>query len=305
MRCELLFAFLLVMLVPVSVCAWGATGHHVTAAIAEAHLSPQAVKATYVLLGEGVNLTTIASWADTTARTLYPWSEPLHFVDVQDAARSYVRARDCLVTGKGCVDTSLGNYTTRTDEAGTSTDAQTMALKFVVHFAGDIHQPLHVAYAGDRGGNTLHGTFVCEQNKHHGNLHQMWDTTLLEYHIQQDFSESIDTFVSYLVSNASAIAGNDWSVCNKTPHTTITLGAPSPVPPCTQTWAEETFELALAYAYTDTNGQRLTNNFVLSDAYYQRAVPILEQQLTRGGLRLAALLNNLWTDEEEKIPREE
>jgi hypothetical protein len=109
----------------------------------------------------------IASWADNI---LYPdtdpdylnwqWSKQLHYVDTQDWACVYDREKDCNWTsGQRCVDGAIQNYTGRLADSQEDPIQREQALQFLIHFIGDAHQPLHAGFAGDRGGNEIHGKF--------------------------------------------------------------------------------------------------------------------------------------------------
>ena len=150
---------------------WGADGHSLLASIAQSVLSNESldfVRAHLPWYTSG-NISMLASWPDFI---LYPdtnpvdylnwqWSKQLHFVDTKDWACEYNREQDCDWTGEQrCVDGTIQNYTRRLAD-GQQDDVQRQeALKFLVHFIGDAHQPLHAGFKGDRGGNSIRGEKV-------------------------------------------------------------------------------------------------------------------------------------------------
>lgn len=167
--------------------AWGPVGHRTVARIAEQHLDPRVRAEVAALAGPG-GLAGIAVWADEMRsdprfRGEVPGSvdtRPWHYINARDAD-DYRRV--LAASGRnGTVDHIVeaiafaeGRLADRTGADGTGTE-RAEALRWLVHFIGDLHQPLHVGYAEDRGGNTI----VVEGAGGPGNLHRLWDMTLVE-----------------------------------------------------------------------------------------------------------------------------
>lgn len=144
---------------------WGLIGHGLVARLAQSQLSDTANEWVneYIpnnLLG---NLDKIASWPDWI---LYPdsnpydykswqWSHALHFIDTPDWNCTYIPARDCV--DNICVDGAIQNYSRRLISEQTDYVEQQQALFFLVHFLGDVHQPLHAGFKSDFGGNAVKG----------------------------------------------------------------------------------------------------------------------------------------------------
>src|SRR5581483_11849536 len=122
----------------------------IVAEIAQRRLSPAAVQAVEQALGRGHSLASVASWADDV-RDIAPQTYNWHFVDIPIAADAYDPARDCAPGPKGdCVIAELDRLS---DQLQCGTDAEKLdALKFAVHFVGDVHQPLHTVLE-EKGGN--------------------------------------------------------------------------------------------------------------------------------------------------------
>jgi hypothetical protein len=266
---------------------WGHEGHEITAAIAQNLLGNNANSNVNQLLG-GATMESIASWADQVRRDpAYKWSGPLHFINSPDWACNYDRNRDCHSEDgdpMACVDGAIQNYTARVTDGSIGADQNAEALKFLVHFVGDIHQPLHCGFTSDRGGNSIEGTFEGEAS----NLHHVWDTSILLKRMNENYSGDQDAMAAALTKHVQtdwAPLAQQWTTCNNTaPH-----GA------CSDQWGMESVTLACGYAYVDTDGQtHLTDGFELGDGYYLRTSPIVEQQLAKGGVRLAAILNSLF-----------
>jgi len=203
----------------------------------------------------------------------WSWSAPFHYADTPDWSCDYVPA-DC--PKEGCIVTAISNYTAQL--SGGSKQSQEAAIRFVVHFHGDIHQPLHCGFLSNLGGNQLTGTYFGSPN----NLHSIWDTSLITTRLQNDFGNNQDKYVDYLVAQINGQWKNDapgWLKCPKNEY------------PCPAEWASESAKLACDYAYTDQNGKKIAKNFVLAQPYYENVKDVVDLQLAKGGYRLAETLN--------------
>jgi hypothetical protein len=153
--------------------AWGELGHATVAYVAQNFLSTStATWAKGVLNDTSTSyLASIASWADDyRSTTAGKWSSPLHFIDAQDNPPAQCDVdynRDCGSTG--CVVSALKNYTQRVGDGRLTAANVNEALKFIVHFVGDVAQPLHDE-ALDVGGNDIDVTFDGFSD----NLHSDW-----------------------------------------------------------------------------------------------------------------------------------
>jgi len=254
--------------------AWGNDGHEIVGSIATQFLSKEAQTLVQNVLG-GQDLTSVATWADVIKEeSEYRWSAPLHYINTPDWECSFVYDQDC--SDDVCVAGAIANYTTRI--GSTDGDQQTEALKFLVHFVGDIHQPLHVAFASDEGGNTEKGTFLDFQHKA---LHAIWDTSILETRMNNDFQGSQADWTAYLVNRTTG------DLASQVPNWNQYAAKDE------NNWGAESAAIACKYAYTDETGAHITDGFDLQDSYYEFVLDTVEQQLIKGGIRLAAALNLL------------
>ncbi|EDQ89376.1 uncharacterized protein MONBRDRAFT_32441 [Monosiga brevicollis MX1] len=153
--------------------AWGPIGHQTTAAIAETLLTEKAATTVAQIL-DNASMVSVSTWADDVRSTsAWAWSAPLHFIDTPDRVCSFDYSRDCQNDGRPdfCVAGAIVNYTRQLELAvaqGRLQDETTQeALKFVIHFLGDIHQPLHVSFTSDEGGNLVNVTFFGEPENLH------------------------------------------------------------------------------------------------------------------------------------------
>src|SRR5712692_7044039 len=146
---------------------WGQEGHRVVASIAERHLTTQARAKVQEILGADSSLVAVATWADDV-RNFRPETRPWHFIDIPLKDSAIDPQRDC--NNGNCVTAAISHFIGVLKDSSTTPDAKREALKFIVHFVGDLHQPLHCEDNKDRGGNQKKITFFGQP----GNLHSTW-----------------------------------------------------------------------------------------------------------------------------------
>jgi hypothetical protein len=158
---------------------WGQEGHSIVAELAQHRLTDASVSALQKLLGRNVSLASIASWADDY-RAEHPETGGWHFVNIPDDRATYDPAVDCAK--QNCAVDAITHFTAVLGDCAKTAEEQTEALKFIVHFVGDIHQPLHstdradpYTRKDDQGGNLVKVTFFGADT----NLHAVWDTGLI------------------------------------------------------------------------------------------------------------------------------
>lgn len=182
----LLAAFLLLAAGPAA--AWGKLGHRLVATLATEELSPAArAEAARLMAGEPEpTLAGISTWADQLREHdpgLGRRSAPWHYVNLGEHGCRYDAATACR--GGDCVVEAIREQAAILADRSRSDAERLRALKFVVHFIGDVHQPLHAGFARDRGGNRIQvrlpAPFIPPYaNGNPGsNLHSVWDGGLL------------------------------------------------------------------------------------------------------------------------------
>lgn len=255
--------------------AWGLQGHRLVALVAANHLTASARRNVAWLLPD-TTLTGVASWADDY-RTDNSHTGLWHYVDVPLDAMTYDRDRDCprqpgIAAGsrgdrwRDCVvDRILYNQERLADTSLDRAD-RAIALKFLVHFIGDLHQPFHALDLA-RGGNDIpvvaFGSETCRRSDgttYSCNLHSVWDTVLVAHRQLSDRQ--------YHDELSRQITQRRWD----------TLAARSPAE-----WAMESHALARAAL--------LPRLGVVDEAYYRAHISLVDERLALGGLRLAAVLN--------------
>jgi hypothetical protein len=241
--------------------AWGPIGHRVTGAIAERNLSGIARANVELLLGEE-DLAEAATWPDDMK------SDPSDFWQKQASVWHYVTVRegDAYSSGdapaQGDAMTALTRFTTTLRDPSVSADDRRLALRFIVHIIGDLHQPLHAGGGDDRGGNDVKVSWFGRST----NLHSVWDSAMIEQR-SLSYSELAD-WLSRAITPLQVIAWND-----RDPHT----------------WIGESIALRKTIYPAD-------NNLSWDYAYQHRLE--LDDRLKHAGIRIAAYLN--WVFEQPR-----
>jgi hypothetical protein len=267
----------------------GDEGHKVIALIAEHYLDPAVrAKVAGLLAADTDTLTdhdisSEATWADKyrdsdrdTSKIRYEATWRWHFVDIElerpdltSACYGHPALPPGVPASKGppqaCVVDKINQFAAELCDRATGASEQLVALKFLLHFVGDLHQPLHAADDHDAGGNKK---LAAGEGTHPSNLHHYWDV---------EFGERLGTdprqVAATLIERISEPQRKDWL-----------SGTPAD-------WAMEAFALAKrdAYGLLLPPGDRGT--YSLSAAYTDQAEQDVALQLSRAGVRLAGVLN--------------
>lgn len=259
-----LLAGILLLQVPMQAFAWGKTGHRIVGEIAYRHLTPKAKKAVDAILGRQ-KLALIATWpdfikSDTTGK--YKETNTWHYIDAPEKADmgqflQYAKSKE-----------EANAYSKEQDFINTLKDPKAsqadklFALTFLTHVVGDIHQPLHVGTSEEgSGGNKISVTW----NNLPTNLHSVWDEKLIEFQdlSYTEYSNAIDTASA---ADIKAIVSGTYT-----------------------DWMYESHVLANGILAEVHSGDKLN---VYKYDYYHHA--LLNRQLLKGGLRLAAILNEIY-----------
>jgi hypothetical protein len=264
----------LAAIAPSPALAWGKTGHRVVAAIADTQLSGLARAQIAQILGPGESLADVANWPDEMRSDPSPYwqkkSPPWHYVTLNGISYDHAPPEgDALAA-------LAGFRKTLRDPKASLADKQ-LALRFVIHLVGDLHQPLHVGKCCDRGGNEVKVTWFGKST----NLHSVWDSALVDEE-QLSFSELADKLERH-TSDAQRIAWwdinpRDW--ISESGQIRDTL-YPPPVKASTE---------SNRYA---KDGEKLP---ALAYAYVYKFTPVMERRLSQAGVRLAAYLNAIYAE---------
>jgi hypothetical protein len=256
--------------VPAALRAWGPEGHFLVARIALSQMTPETKRAVLDLL-EGDDFVASATWADEI-RSQRPESYNWHFVNIPYSEMTYVPERDCKPTASGdCVIAELERNRRVLSDATAPKAIRKEALKFLIHFVADLHQPLHAIDSHDRGGNDVHVVLDGRLPPPRPlNLHAVWDTTLI------------------------SLSGMDEAAYLNSLLRDLRTNPVSPFPLDFVKWAQEAHQIAVEYVYTY---KRFSPSGPPADpielnAEYQKKAPLaIDHQLELAGVRLAGILN--------------
>lgn len=269
--------------------AWGDEGHEIVALIAQHYLTPSVRAKVQTLLASDrsalvadSSIATQATWADRYrdsdrdgSQQRYQRSRQWHYVDLQRSSPNLARAcfgHAALPAGmaasagpaNACVVDKIDQFEKELQDQATSAAERCLALQFLLHFIGDLHQPLHAISDHDEGGNRKQ---VLATGMRAASLHHYWD----------------NNFVRELGSEPQAVANALIAAITFTDIKAWSRGS-------TADWARESFSQAIAQAY-DPLPQPANGRYRLSAAYVDNAVNTVRLQLSRAGVRLAAVLN--------------
>lgn len=257
----LLAATLALLLVPHDAFAWGRLGHRLVAALAWDDLTPAArAQVAQLLQGEAdPTLPGIASWADELRENdpqLGKRTSKWHYVNIGEDDCRYLQARHCA--NGDCVVEAIKAQTAILADTARPKAERLQALKFVVHFVGDVHQPLHAGFAHDKGGNDVQVNLDGRGT----NLHSLWDSGML---------------------NAAGLDEAAWLKRLRAMPLAVPM-ARDPLPPASVAWAEDSCRIALRPGLYPSRAK-------IGAEYVQAWRLVAEMQLRRGGAQLAATLN--------------
>ena len=236
--------------------AWGPIGHQTVGEIAERHL-PTRVRLAVAELLDGETLSEAALWADDV-RSDPAWkkADPWHYVSIEDDETYETSTKNPA----GDVIEAIGRYEAALADPNASREERQTALRFLVHFIGDVHQPLHVGRRADQGGNGVGVQWFGRG----ANLHTVWDSGILETREAGfgDLARQLDR------PELGYERVRDWQQAG------------------VMTWVEESFDLR-PRVYDIGDGR-------LSYAYVFQTWPIVRERLLQAGVRLAGRLEKLF-----------
>lgn len=268
-RMSAIFLAAVATCLPSAAHAWGAQGHKIVAAVAAGRLAPEVRQEVDRLLqaADLPDMIEAAPWADHY-RFGHPETEPWHFVDIPANATAFDEMRDC--PDHDCSIAKIIEFQQVAGD-GTRTDSDRgVALAFLIHLIGDIHQPLHAADRGDHSGLALRISFFGEQN-YHGypmNLHGAWDTYIIDHF----YGRQDPVLVARLLDDHRMPLREDAA-----PFATQVVA-----------WAQETHGYALSRAYGALPPGTHPD---IGERYVAMAKPVIDHQLLYAGLRLAETIN--------------
>jgi hypothetical protein len=249
---------LVLLLMPARALAWGAEGHEVVAAVALRELSPAARAEVARLLGGAMMMMHDASWADEI-RDARPETGSWHFVDIPLWAGNYDARRDCA--DGNCVVAQIDNDLALLRDRRLPDNQHAEALRFLIHFVADVHQPLHAEDNDDKGGNQVH----VRVGRERASLHKVWDVDVVD-----PLGPDPDRIADEIERRMTPGRRKDWQSGSAT------------------RWANEAHAIAREHVYPPLAGAR---DVRLPRDYAFREAPLARILLAKAGVRLAWLLN--------------
>jgi hypothetical protein len=263
-------------LLPSPALAWGKTGHRVVAAIADTQLSGLARAHVEQILGPGESLDEAATWPDDMRADPSPFwqkaASPWHYVTLNGTTYDHAPP-------EGDALEALGRFSKMLQDPNASLADKQLALRFVVHLVGDLHQPLHAGKCCDKGGNDVKVTWMGKPT----NLHAAWDSSIVDEE-QLSFSELAAKLERH-ISPSDVIA---WSDVN--PRNWVTESAEL---------RDRVYPTAADMPKLVKDKKRRKRQPVLPDlsyGYVYRFTPVMERRLSQAGVRLAAYLNAIFAE---------
>ena len=247
---------------PIASMAWGVLGHRIVGEIASRHLSPKAKVAIKQILGNE-SIAMASNWADfVKSDSSFNYLNSWHYIDFDDSTLTA-----STITKKLSTDTAIDAYVkinfliNQLKNKNLNHQKQLMYLRLLIHIVGDIHQPLHTGRAEDKGGNTVKVLWFNQPT----NLHAVWDEKLIDNQ-QLSYTEYANA-IDFATPNQQVV----WQ---KQPLST---------------WIFQSYQLANSvYAEIKQPNQKLSYRYNFDH------LASLNEQLLKGGIRLAGLLNQLF-----------
>ncbi len=291
--------------------AWGCKGHETVALIAEKHLSPEAKEFVLTLLkenpldpqfkrycGSAVNdpMGDASTWADDVRNERH--NGPWHYIDIPRGTPRGDGSLTQYCGNAGCVTEALTAQIAILKNKSAEPAKRAEALRYIIHFVGDLHQPLHSTTNDDEGGNCVPLKYFRRKPREHShgyspNLHNVWDSAILERDAEgadsHEYADRLEeTYASSIEQwQKAGIHIDDWvweshDYAEKNVYAPLTpkvaIEPPAPVHACTD----------------DNNiGARLMDEHIaIGEPYQDQAAPITELRIAQAGIRLALILND-------------
>lgn len=253
--CVLRSCILFPLIVPIAAMAWGPTGHRTVGLVAEHHLSGKARKAVYRILGTE-SMAMASTWMDDL-RSDHAWDHvrDWHWVTIPDGSTYAASEKN----PNGDVVEAIGRMQALLRSDTVPLDRKRVHLRMLIHLVGDLHQPLHVGRGDDKGGND----FQVQWMKKGSNLHRVWDSGMI------DLEDLSYTELAAAIDHPTKEQMKTWQ-----------QGAVAQ-------WAEENVRLRPDIYAVERGAD-------LGYVYKYHNWPVVQEQLLKGGIRLAALLNAIF-----------
>lgn len=236
---------------------WGQNGHRATGAIATKHLSPKAKKEIAKIL-KGMSLARVSTYADEIkSDPRFREFGPWHYVNMPSGETVYDPG---TANPEGDLLAAMKKSKAVLQDKNASADDKEFYLKLLVHLVGDLHQPLHTGRGEDKGGNDIQVRWYSDG----ANLHSVWDTKMIE---------SYNMSYTELAANANEFSKKEIEM--------IRAGN-------FDDWMYESKELSKQIYASAEVGEKLGYRYMYD------WFPVVMEQLQKGGIRLAKVLNEIY-----------
>ena len=288
--------------------AWGCKGHQTVALIAEKYLTSEAAKMAERLLSESPvdpqlsrycgsavrdAMAEASTWADDVRRERK--NGPWHYIDIPRGAKRGPLEPYC--GEQGCVTKAIAEQLVILKDKGAGGTKRAEALRYIIHFVGDLHQPLHATTNADEGGNCVPVKYLRRTPHEHNhsfspNLHGLWDTAIPERDMEgADPAEYADTLEEMYAAEMTRWqkAGtnlDDWAWESHDLAENAAYGALTP-----KIAIEPHVAVASCTDDHDIGERLLRQHITAGETYQEEAAKVIERRITQAGLRLAMILN--------------
>jgi len=309
-------AFLFLCCAPSSAWAWGCEGHQVVALLAEQNLTPHALAIVTQILRDGPidpslsryckegpadPIADASTWADDI-RPLRPETAPWHYVDIPLGTSHRDIATFCPLP-ESCVTQVITDELTLLHSPAIDPQKRAEALRFLIHFVGDVHQPLHATTNNDQGGNCVPVAYFDAlpqlrnpvTESYAPNLHGVWDVNILARmtmgktpeQVASDLEQSFRSKIARWKSGRADV--NEWAwesyqLADKKVYGKLPVHVPIEPPQTVKSCADD----------NHVSARMLKLNEHLVQPYQDVAAKVVQEQIAKAGARLALLLNQLW-----------
>jgi nuclease S1 len=291
-----------------SALAWGCKGHQTVALLAERNLTPEARQFVEKLLSENPVDPKLKRYCGGATRDLLAdsstWPDdvrndakngPWHYIDIPRGAPHGPLAPFC--GNEGCVTKAIAEQLAILKDKTAAAGKRADALRYIIHFVGDLHMPLHATTNNDEGGNCVPVRYFRRKphefhNSYTPNLHAVWDTAILERDMEGAEPAEFAEFLTQVFSNdipkwqSAGIHVEDWAWESHDLADSLVYGQLTPSVPVES-------PVAVHSCADDNNiGDRMLHLQVsIGEKYQQVTAPVVEQRIAQAGIRLALILN--------------
>jgi hypothetical protein len=298
------------LLLPNPAQAWGCKGHQTVALIAEKYLTPETRQLVDKILSENPIDPQLKHYCGNSTHDLMAeastWADDVrndrkngawHYIDIPRGALHGPLDHYC--GEQGCVTKAIAEQVAILKDKSADPHTRADALRYIIHFVGDLHMPLHAATNDDEGGNCVPVRYFRRQprenhNSFAPNLHAIWDTAIPERDMEgaepPEYADHLAEMFSSDVSKwqAEGIHIEEWAWQSHDLAESVTYAKLEPQVPV------ETPTSVHSCSDDNSIGERMLRlHLIAAERYQEAAAPVVERQLAEAGVRLAMILNDV------------